>query len=36
VNGTPTFFINGLRHDAPWDEPTLLEALHEAAQTASR
>jgi protein-disulfide isomerase len=31
VNGTPTFFINGLRHDGPWDEPTLLEALHEAA-----
>jgi protein-disulfide isomerase len=27
VNGTPTFFINGLRHDGPWDEATLLEAL---------
>lgn len=36
VNGTPTFFINGLRHDAPWDEPTLLEALQEAALAARR
>jgi protein-disulfide isomerase len=27
VNGTPTFFINGLRHDGPWDEAALLEAL---------
>lgn len=27
VNGTPTFFINGVRHDAGWDEPTLFEAL---------
>jgi protein-disulfide isomerase len=31
VNGTPTFFINGIRHDGPWDEPTLLEALQAAA-----
>jgi protein-disulfide isomerase len=31
VNGTPTFFINGLRYDGPWDEPTLLEALQSAA-----
>jgi protein-disulfide isomerase len=31
VNGTPTFFINGVRHDGPWDEPTLLEALQSAA-----
>jgi protein-disulfide isomerase len=31
VNGTPTFFINGVRHDGPWDEPTLLEALQMAA-----
>ena len=23
VNGTPTFFINGLRHDGPWDLETL-------------
>lgn len=33
VNGTPTFFINGIRHDGPWDEPTLLEALQSAALT---
>jgi predicted DsbA family dithiol-disulfide isomerase len=31
VNGTPTFFINGVRHDGPWDEPPLLQALHVAA-----
>src|SRR5437870_4893571 len=23
VNGTPTFFINGFRHDGPWDLETL-------------
>jgi len=27
VNGTPTFFINGGRHDGPWDEESLLSAL---------
>jgi protein-disulfide isomerase len=27
VNGTPTFFINGRRHDASWDLATLTEAL---------
>jgi formate-nitrite transporter family protein len=27
VNGTPTFFVNGLRHDGPWDADTLVEAL---------
>jgi formate-nitrite transporter family protein len=31
VNGTPTFFINGLRHDGSWDADTLLEALTAAA-----
>jgi len=31
VNGTPTFFINGVRHDAPWDLPTLLAAVEAAA-----
>ena len=36
VNGTPTFFINGMRHDGPWDEPTLLEALQSAASVARR
>jgi protein-disulfide isomerase len=30
VNGTPTFFINGARHDAPWDADTLLAALERA------
>jgi Protein-disulfide isomerase len=32
VNGTPTFFINGVRHDDAWDEVTLLSALRAAAQ----
>jgi protein-disulfide isomerase len=36
VNGTPTFFINGIRYDGPWDEPTLLEALQAAAMVAGR
>ncbi len=27
VNGTPTFFINGRRHDGSWDEESLAEAL---------
>jgi protein-disulfide isomerase len=27
VNGTPTFFINGLRHDGAWDFDSLIEAL---------
>ena len=27
VNGTPTFFINGIRHDDSWDPDTLTEAL---------
>jgi protein-disulfide isomerase len=31
VNGTPTFFINGLRHDDAWDFETLLRALEAAA-----
>jgi protein-disulfide isomerase len=30
VNGTPTFFINGVRHDGPWDAPSLVEALEHA------
>jgi protein-disulfide isomerase len=33
VNGTPTFFINGARHDAPWDLPTLSAAVEAAAAT---
>jgi protein-disulfide isomerase len=27
VNGTPCFFINGTRHDGPWDAASLLQAL---------
>jgi protein-disulfide isomerase len=27
VNGTPTFFINGIRHDGPWDLPSLAAAI---------
>jgi protein-disulfide isomerase len=30
VNGTPTFFINGLRHDDSYEFDTLLEALRRA------
>jgi protein-disulfide isomerase len=31
VNGTPTFFINGVRHDASWDFANLLRAVQSAA-----
>jgi len=27
VNGTPTFFVNGVRHDGPWEAESLIEAL---------
>ena len=30
VNGTPTFFINGFRHDGPWDLETLTTELFAA------
>jgi protein-disulfide isomerase len=30
VNGTPTFFINGVRFDASWDEDSLVAALRDA------
>ena len=30
VNGTPTFFINGVRHDGPYDLESLSEAIEEA------
>ncbi len=36
VNGTPTLFINGLRHDGPVEEEALREALEEAAQRVAR
>jgi protein-disulfide isomerase len=32
VNGTPTFFINGVRHDDSWDVETLVAVLSEAAE----
>jgi protein-disulfide isomerase len=30
VHSTPTFFINGVRHDDYWDADTLLAAIHAA------
>jgi len=36
VNGTPTFFINGVRHDGSWDLPTLMTAIEEAARNGKR
>jgi protein-disulfide isomerase len=30
VNGTPTFFINGVRHDGDYDVASLLAALEGA------
>jgi protein-disulfide isomerase len=35
VNGTPTFYINGARHDGAWDYASLLTALQQAALTAA-
>jgi protein-disulfide isomerase len=32
VNGTPTFFINGVRHDGSYELPDLLAALQRAAR----
>jgi protein-disulfide isomerase len=29
VNGTPTFFINGYRHDGSFDLQSLLDAINE-------
>jgi protein-disulfide isomerase len=34
VNGTPTFFINGLRHDGSYDYDSLMAALIRAAEAA--
>jgi protein-disulfide isomerase len=31
VNGTPTFFINGVHHDGSYDLETLLTAVADAA-----
>jgi len=33
VNGTPTFFINGVRYDESWDLEPLVAALDQAAAT---
>jgi len=30
VNGTPTFFIDGVRHDGPYDFDTLVDAIEQA------
>jgi protein-disulfide isomerase len=30
VNGTPTFFVNGLRHDGPFDRESLLASIADA------
>jgi protein-disulfide isomerase len=30
VNGTPTFFVNGVRHDGDWDAASLVAALERA------
>jgi protein-disulfide isomerase len=35
VNGTPTFFINGLRHDGAWDPESLTEAIGQIAPVRS-
>jgi protein-disulfide isomerase len=34
VNGTPSFYINGVRHEGPWDLPVLAAALTRAAEAA--
>ena len=36
VNGTPTFFINGVRHDGSWDAATLWAAFQSAAAARRR
>jgi hypothetical protein len=36
VNGTPTLFIDGIRHDGPRDEDTLVAALTIVAEEAER
>jgi len=36
VRSTPTFFINGMRHDADWDEETLASAISRAAWIARK
>jgi protein-disulfide isomerase len=33
VNGTPTFYINGVRHDDSYEAAVLIEALERTATT---
>lgn len=35
VPGTPTFFINGVRHDGPYELETLLAAMEDATRNAT-
>ena len=36
VNGTPAFFINGVRHDGGWDKRSLFTAVRNAALAGAR
>ncbi len=36
VNGTPTFFINGVRFDGAWDEESLVSTLELVARRSHR
>ena len=36
VNGTPTFFINGVRYDDSWDVDTLTSALERLERTGEK
>jgi protein-disulfide isomerase len=36
VNGTPAFFINGVRHDGSWDLATLMTAIEKVARDRRR
>ena len=36
VNGTPTFFINGKRHNGPFDYESLVQAIEEATGKAQK
>lgn len=36
VNGTPTFFVNGLRFDGSWDPDSLVLAIRKASEEAAR
>jgi protein-disulfide isomerase len=36
VNGTPTFFVNGIRHDGPYDAASLLASIEYAAAEKTR